>query len=173
MPVYLQGGMVLLDSGLVAIDTGCCCGGGGGACCITGVCSIQSDETTCIGLGGHYFGDGTDCDPDPCPLIGCCLSAPRNCDTMVEADCIAIGGTFTTAGTYCWPEGDGGAFGQVSCCTDTDVPCTYFTDQPNFNCCPQDYTCCFDSCCAPTETCCGEFGPCCSEFQTCTEFGCV
>lgn len=41
-----------------------------GACCVDGVCSIQT-ETDCTGLGGTYQGDGTDCDPNPCPSGPC------------------------------------------------------------------------------------------------------
>jgi len=66
MPVQLHSSRVLLTGGLVAIDSDCCCGGGEtGACCHGTTCDIET-ETDCIGSGGVYQGDGTDCDPNPC-----------------------------------------------------------------------------------------------------------
>ncbi len=59
MAVYLQGGMVLLDSGAVAIDTGCCCGE---ACCIFRF--TLHTHTTCEGTTMECAGPG-----DACNLI--------------------------------------------------------------------------------------------------------
>jgi len=39
------------------------CPGATGACCVDGRCTI----TTQADCGGQYMGDGTDCDPNPCP----------------------------------------------------------------------------------------------------------
>ncbi|MFN8179052.1 MAG: hypothetical protein U0167_14065 [bacterium] len=36
-----------------------------GACCFANFC-LEGTETACRGAGGHYLGDGTTCDPDPC-----------------------------------------------------------------------------------------------------------
>lgn len=74
MAVYLQDGLVLLDSGSVATSTDCCCGGGGtGACCIDGGCSILSEDDCTTGHG-YYWGDGSTCDPDPCGIGLACYS---------------------------------------------------------------------------------------------------
>ncbi len=60
MAVYLKDGMVLLDSGFIAIDTACCCGG---------VC-VSCDSPCCCVTTSAFEGDGglfwtrveTDCD---------------------------------------------------------------------------------------------------------------
>lgn len=74
MSVYLSGSSVLLNAGLVATDEACCCGGATGACCYTdGSCVIHTSNG-CTGSGGTYQGDGTVCDPNPCPPP-CCSGA--------------------------------------------------------------------------------------------------
>ncbi len=84
MPVYLQGGMVLLDSGFVAIDTGCCCGGC--TICPTGIFFGPFDD----GAGNCY--SVTECDfslsnPVDCSTLfttftaTCCDSFPGCCGT--------------------------------------------------------------------------------------------
>ncbi len=68
MSVYLQDGMVLLDSDMVATDAMCCCNTG--ACCVDTDCSIQT-ESDCTDMGGTYQGDDTTCDPNPCGMVDC------------------------------------------------------------------------------------------------------
>ncbi len=67
---------MLLDSGLVAVDTMCCCGG---ACCFGGSCSEGYTEGDCTDEGGIFQGYGTDCSGDnPCNL-------PPDCTCGFEA----------------------------------------------------------------------------------------
>jgi hypothetical protein len=42
-----------------------------GACCFTdGTCALTMDLTECLGIGGYdWLGEGTVCDPNPCPPI--------------------------------------------------------------------------------------------------------
>lgn len=59
----------------------CCCGVGTGACCAEdGSCSITT-EAECIGV---YQGDGTVCDPNPCPseTTGACCCGPPCCSEI-------------------------------------------------------------------------------------------
>ena len=42
-----------------------------GACCTAaGTCTVQT-ETDCLAAGGTFYGDGTDCDPNPCVAGDC------------------------------------------------------------------------------------------------------
>ncbi len=76
------------------LPTGACCGAGA-------VCTIAS-EPECSAAGGLYQGDGTDCDPNPCPLPT--LIYEWNMDTDPA---------WSTDGLWAWgqPTGNGGGDG--------------------------------------------------------------
>ncbi len=46
-----------------------------GACCRSGVCTIET-QASCEADGGDYQGDGTPCDPNPCPDFSVCTDLP-------------------------------------------------------------------------------------------------
>ncbi|MEM7229751.1 MAG: hypothetical protein AAF432_13150 [Planctomycetota bacterium] len=80
-----------------------------GACCLPdGSCTLVI-ETSCNGAGGFYQGDGSRCDPNPCPQIGACCAPDGSC-TLVDGlkNCESNGGVFNGAGTSC-------ADGSASC----------------------------------------------------------
>ncbi len=147
------------------------CGGGTGACCIDGFCSILS-AVDCATGSGYYFGDGTDCSPDPCPDLGCCTCPDFSCATTLSGDCISPCG-FSAVG-HCCPAGfeqsipyccdNGftccGGFSPNDCCNALTEQCVHPIDPetgiPGAFCCPIDWTPCgFEPCCDPaTQHCC-------------------
>ncbi len=72
-----------------------------GACCFTnGSCTVDT-EAACTGSGGAYEGDGTDCDPNPCPQPqGACCVPDGSCSITTEAAC---SGLYQGDGTTCSP----------------------------------------------------------------------
>ncbi|MBN2445692.1 MAG: hypothetical protein JXO22_03145, partial [Phycisphaerae bacterium] len=59
-----------------------------GACCQGTSCSLETEED-CTTFGGIYFGDFTDCDPNPC-VGACCDAFTQEClGDMSEEDCLA------------------------------------------------------------------------------------
>jgi hypothetical protein len=71
-----------------------------GACCLAlGGCSVLA-ESMCVGQGGTYRGDNTDCATANCPLGACCLP-DGNCILVVESVCASNGGAFGGGGTIC------------------------------------------------------------------------
>ncbi len=111
-----------------------------GACCIHGVCSILSEDD-CVTSSGFYFGNGTDCEPNPCDGLGCC-SGPSSCVTTPETDCAF---TWEGPGVFCCV-GSGGACSNCiealneSCCISLDGTFGYCCDLSVNECC--DDTCC-------------------------------
>ena len=90
-----------------------------GACCFTdGNCEVLTQEqcdptgtrpdqipprSTARRGGGVYQGDGTTCDPNPCPQPGaCCLDI--GCQVVLEEVCSANAGEFQGEGTSCDPD---------------------------------------------------------------------
>ncbi len=130
--------------------------GGAGACCIFGLCSILSSDD-CASAFGQYFGDGTDCDPDPCTELGCCLyGGGQFCDTTTHSFCDTIpGSTWGGGDFFCWPE-HFQPIGQSNCCFAGQHPCTS-NDGLGFFCCLPDEVCCNEECCSEGQTCNGIF----------------
>jgi hypothetical protein len=60
-----------------------------GACCFDdGYCELTDDLDTCLGLGGYdWLGEGTTCDPNPCPMPGACCDPAGNCTYVLEMNC--------------------------------------------------------------------------------------
>lgn len=76
-----------------------------GACCLDGGVCVETDASTCAGLGGVYQGDGTDCDPNPCPQpTGACCLGDGTCIIATHDDCNTMGGMFIGPGTDCDPD---------------------------------------------------------------------
>jgi hypothetical protein len=72
-----------------------------GACCLpTGECII-TPPTQCAGV---YQGDGTVCDPNPCPQREACCFEDEHCEDILAADCVARGGTPQGPGSFCTPD---------------------------------------------------------------------
>ena len=74
-----------------------------GACCFPDYSCVVMDEVTCVGMGGVYRGDGTDCDPNIC--VGACCFADGSCDDSADGPaCTTAGGSsYLGDGTDCGP----------------------------------------------------------------------
>ncbi|MCA9755511.1 MAG: right-handed parallel beta-helix repeat-containing protein [Candidatus Eisenbacteria bacterium] len=83
--------------GCASFPTGACCQAEGG-------CVIR-EEVICGEEGGIYQGDGSVCDPDPCPASGACCLDDGSCLVRIPALCTGLGGTYLGDGTVCSPEG--------------------------------------------------------------------
>ncbi len=116
--------------------------GGTGACCIDGACSILSADD-CNTASGYYWGDGTDCDPSPCPALGCCQCPDGSCETRISADCITPC-IFTPGDRFCCD--GGGPLGTAVCCNASSpfyqTCCGYDNDTGASWCCDEGYSCC-------------------------------
>jgi hypothetical protein len=109
--VRLLGGKPLMVGGKVALSDDCCCAPGG-ACCIGfdpgsgygGTCEVLSEEE-CATAGGMWGGEGTSCDPDPCPTRACCFGTgiSQTCDTRTFDDCFGSGGVPFPDFIFCEP----------------------------------------------------------------------
>jgi hypothetical protein len=72
-----------------------------GACCYAdGSCQVLTGYA-CAGSGGTFQGNGTDCDPNPCPSpFGACCYQDGSCAMKLAANCY---GTWQGPGTSCDP----------------------------------------------------------------------
>ncbi|MFN8548183.1 MAG: PPC domain-containing protein [Candidatus Eisenbacteria bacterium] len=88
------------------------CGFETGACCFygTGPCGpefngcLELDFASCQQQGGEYSGDGTVCDPLPCPApppTGACCLPGGDCLCVTQGDCDAMSGVYQGDGTTC------------------------------------------------------------------------
>ena len=76
---------------------------GQGACCFDDGQCVETTAALCVGSGGVYEGDFTDCSPNPCPQYGACCFADGNCADWLQVDCDVKGGTWQGPGTGCDP----------------------------------------------------------------------
>ncbi len=140
-----------------------------GACCFdNGSCSVTT-QIACTSAMGTYQGDGTDCDPNPCPQPttgACCVGS--DCTIETEADCTGMGGTYQGDDTTCDPNPC-----ATGACCHSDGSCSITTEAE----CDGDYqgddTLCEDVDCPVSGACCLPFGGGC-EIDTesdCTNFG--
>ncbi len=141
-----------------------------GACCYMGGCYEDLLPEDCTGGGGTYQGDGTDCDPNPCPqLTGACCYADGSCLIQTEADCTGAGGAYEGDDMVCdpnpCPQPEGACcYADGSCLVQTEDDCTgaggaYEGDDTvcDPNPCPQpEGACCYadGSCLIQTEADC-------------------
>ncbi len=72
-----------------------------GACCLGTSCTTLT-SADCVGQGGTYVGDGTNCSTLPCALTtGACCHTDGACDDLAEENCTLAGDTFHGTGTEC------------------------------------------------------------------------
>jgi len=69
-----------------------------GACCFPDGSCIVTPPAQC---GGVYQGDGTVCNPNPCPAPEACCFEDGHCEDLFAADCVARGGAPQGAGSAC------------------------------------------------------------------------
>lgn len=98
---------------------------GGGACCLpNGDCLPARSLAQCNNAGGNYRGDGTRCNPNPCPIVmgGCCRPESGECFVLPQAVCDANGWIYQGDNTTCepntCPQPPAGA-----CCPLNGAPC--------------------------------------------------
>ncbi len=131
---------MLLDSGMVAVDTMCCCGETG-ACCDAAFGCGEASEADCINAGNFFVGG-------PCAdVFGCCAPpVGPGCVTVTHSDCDDLGWTFSSGCAFCC----NGPDDTRACCNHFETCCT---GANGADCCEPDETCCDGQCCLPTETC--------------------
>ncbi|MBT8485578.1 MAG: hypothetical protein KJO43_08355, partial [Phycisphaerae bacterium] len=73
-----------------------------GACCAPdGTCEVAT-AAGCAFSGGVFQGDGTNCDPNPCPQpMGACCFDDGSCTVDEGVVCVDAGGVFQGDGTTC------------------------------------------------------------------------
>ncbi|RIK64554.1 MAG: hypothetical protein DCC65_14080 [Planctomycetota bacterium] len=99
-------------------------GSDAGACCFaSGDCTLVS-EVDCDTAGGVFQGNGTVCEPNPCPQpTGACCDSVGDCTIATEADCLnVVMGTYRGDNTTCSPNPCKGA------CCDQNGVCTLLTE---------------------------------------------
>jgi hypothetical protein len=74
-----------------------------GACCFGAGSCAEVFQTDCLAAGGVFQGEGTTCDPNPCPQPGACCLCDGFCFVTTEANCNAQpgGGIYHGDGTEC------------------------------------------------------------------------
>ncbi len=80
------------------------CGTVNGACCAPdGSCTARS-AASCDSLAGTYHGNGSSCDPYPCPIpTGACCFSSGSCLMQSANDCEDNGGDYQGHDTSCAP----------------------------------------------------------------------
>ncbi len=123
-----------------------------GACCfLDGSCQLLTNAA-CLAAGGNYLGDGTGCDPNPCPQPGACCFADGHCEmsTVIDPGDCAPGGTYYGDNTVCFPNPcppplDGACcYPDGSCTITTQADCTALWLGPGTTC---------DMCPPPNDNC--------------------
>src|SRR5438552_9013857 len=98
-----------------------------GACCFDdGTCEVLT-ELGCTTGGGIYQGDGSVCEPNPCPQPtgACCVGT--DCSIQTESDCTDMGGTYQGDDTTCDPNpcpATGACCIGIDCSIQTESDCT-------------------------------------------------
>ena len=114
----------------IAVDTG---GDPMGACCVGFDCSSQT-ANDCAGLGGTYYGDGTNCGGTDCGGGGdtgaCCID--DSCTTLSSDDCNDFGGTYYGDGSSCNDVDCGSTDPEGACCIGDDCSVLTAADCMNF-----------------------------------------
>ena len=73
-----------------------------GACCFESGDCVIGTESECTTDGGVFQGEGSSCDPNPCPQLGaCCLE--EVCFVLNEYRCFTLGGSYVGDGSRCDP----------------------------------------------------------------------
>ena len=73
-----------------------------GACCFY----TQDTSTSCLGQGGLYLGDGTECVETSCPglTVGACCMNTGYCSQLTYEDCSYLEGDYQGDGSSCIPD---------------------------------------------------------------------
>lgn len=111
---------VVAACGVATCPTGACCSG------IDGLC-VVSTQAACVGQGGSYRGNNTDCDipADVCLGIGSCCRPDGECfDDETSSHCPIIGGEYQGDGSTCGPSVD--CDDRGACCATTGA-CLFVT----------------------------------------------
>ncbi len=75
-----------------------------GACCFPNGTCVTLSYPQCYDQGGHYYGNLTPCDPEPCAEpVGACCMANGECEVEGQSGCERNGGTYQGDGTSCAP----------------------------------------------------------------------
>lgn len=77
-----------------------------GACCLSDGSCLVTDTQSCGAASGVYQGDGTSCNPNPCPQppdSGACCLTDGSCLVLTLDDCGLAGGTYQGDNTDCQP----------------------------------------------------------------------
>jgi hypothetical protein len=83
-----------MGDGTICIDYDCM-----GACCLPDTSCVETvGPAECLGLGGAWQGDGTDCGSVICGGVGACCEGLGVCSELLEGDCM---GDFQGSGTIC------------------------------------------------------------------------
>ncbi|MBU0704959.1 MAG: hypothetical protein KKC18_13955, partial [Chloroflexi bacterium] len=133
-----------------------------GACCHPGQSCTVETEADCTAGGWTYFGDGTDCSPNPCiPDTGACCYTDGSCLYILHITCDTTGGTYLGDLVECdpnpCPQPTGGCcHSDGSCTIETEDDCitaggAYEGD---------DTLCTPNPCPQPTGACCQAGGSC-------------
>ncbi|MCB9855564.1 MAG: hypothetical protein H6818_07725 [Phycisphaerales bacterium] len=90
------------ECGDIVLNIACSPAGFGSCCLGDGSCvDVTNGDTECMGLGGTYNGDGTNCATTICGGA-CCLANGSCVDALTGSDCVDnIGGTYQGNGTEC------------------------------------------------------------------------
>jgi hypothetical protein len=107
-------------------------------------------ESACADSPGTFLGNGTVCDPNPCPQPGACCSSSGFCQVLDEEPCTGQGGVYLGDGTSCDPNPceTGACCIEGECIVQYEELCDgdYQGDETNCdpNVCPQPATgaCC-------------------------------
>lgn len=78
--------------------------GSQGFCCVPPCyeCFVIT-QAECDSLGGYWGGEGSTCEPLPCPLLSACCFPDGTCDFVHEHDCVAAGGEWIPPCVICDP----------------------------------------------------------------------
>jgi hypothetical protein len=79
---------------------GAACSDTTGACCYDSVCRVVM-EGECLADGGVWIGDGTSCDPGPCPEPGACCLPDDSCVQLTPNLCNEASGLYLGPGIEC------------------------------------------------------------------------
>jgi len=101
-----------------------------GACCFQdGTCQILN-QPDCVGQGGSYQGDGTTCEPNPCPQppMACCFE-DCHCEYLTAEVCSQIGGDPMGYGSVCDPNPCPCGPPYGACCIGDQGRCEWVTEE--------------------------------------------
>lgn len=115
---------------------------------VTGSTCTEVPLAECMGLGGVFQGDGTDCVPDPCLEVGACCLPDGTCqEDITETTCDNAGGIYQGSGVTC---------ASSSCCGNDQIDPGEQCDGTDAPRCPGE--CLSDCTCPVTGACCVDEG---------------